>query len=82
LFAAADGRDAKVIAVGVDARVHLRVGHAVDDAEHVAGRKVQVAVHLGGVVFERVFEGFPIDRHLAQRDLGAIGGCLVAYRHG
>jgi hypothetical protein len=46
--------------------VHLRVGDAVHDAQHLPGGQVQVAVDFGGVVLEGVFERLPIDGHLAR----------------
>jgi hypothetical protein len=46
--------------------VHLRVGHAVDDAQDLARRQVQIAVDLRRVVLEGVFERLPIHGHLAD----------------
>jgi hypothetical protein len=61
--------------------VHLGIGYAVDDAQHLARGQVQVAVHLGGVVLERIFERFPIDRHITRRPCAANdgGGFLVLH---
>jgi hypothetical protein len=45
--------------------VHRRVRHPIDDTQDFAGRKVQIAVHLRGVVLERILEGLPVDGNFA-----------------
>jgi hypothetical protein len=66
LLAGAHRIDAEVVRIRGDPRVHLRIGHTVDDAQHVARAEVEVRVDLGGVVLEGVFQRLPVDRDVAH----------------
>ena len=61
-----DGIDAEVVRVGADPRMHLRIGDAVDDTKHFAGRQMKVAVHLGCIVFEGILERLPVHGYIAD----------------
>ena len=66
LFTRADRLDAKIGGVCGNARVHLRIGHAVHHTENFSGGQLQIAVHFGCVVFKRVLQGFPVHRDVTR----------------
>ena len=38
----------------------MRIGDAIDYSQNFSGQEVQITVNFGGVIFECIFERFPV----------------------
>lgn len=59
--------DPQIERIAHDAAMHRRIGNPIDDADHLAGLEMQIAVHLMRVILECVLERLPRNRHLDHR---------------